>query len=109
MSSISTGLLGTGEPPLFQGNLWNGLPHGQYAFLEVHDTGTAPRSGHHHVVEEPFLSSRFPDSSLRLSTTRLLLHNQGGEVRLQSNVWSGTSVVILLPYAIEHGLEDIQL
>ena len=93
------------EPPLYQGNIWNGLPHGQFAFLEVHDTGSAPNSGIHRVVDEPFSSGEFPDPGLRLSAIRPLLHHMGGELRLQSGAWCGTSVVILLPYAIEHGLE----
>lgn len=106
--SISTGVLGSDAPALYQGNLWRGLPHGQYAFLEVHDTGTAPHAGYHQVIEEPFLTSRYPRSSLRLASVRQLLANQGGEIRLQSSSWCGTSVVILLPYAIAHGLEEIR-
>lgn len=104
--SITTGLLGD-DGPIFQGNLFDGLPHGQYAYLEVHHTGTGPRTASHRVVEEPFLSSQHPDHSMRLSTIRLPLHNQGGEVRLQSRASLGTSIVLLLPYCVEHGLERL--
>lgn len=103
--SISTGVLGTDEPPLYQGNIWQGLPHGQFAYLEVHDTGTVPSGFHHQIVEEPFSSNHHPGSPMPLSTVRERLASQGGELRLQSISWSGTSLVMLLPYAIEHGLE----
>jgi PAS domain S-box-containing protein len=103
--SLSTGLLGDGEGPLYRGNPFRGLPHGQYAYLEVHDTGSSPGTGAHQVVEEPFLSSRFPGYSMRIATARLLLQNQGGEIRLQSSVWDGTSVVLLLPYCSAPVLE----
>lgn len=105
--TLWSGVVGEGDGPLYCGNLWSGLPHGQYAFLEVHDTGSAPWSGAHRVIDEPLFSSRFPEHAMRISEARLLLHNQGGEIQIESHSSSGTSVVILLPYCSEHGLEHV--
>jgi signal transduction histidine kinase len=102
--SITTGLLGNPEGPLYRGCLRSGLPHDQYAFIEIHDTGSAPRKGWHQVVEEPFLSGHHSGSAMRISRAKLLVHNQGGEIELQSTTWDGTAVVILLPYCGGYGL-----
>ena len=44
---------------------------------------------------------------MRIATARFLLQNQGGKIRLQSNVWDGTSVVLALPYCSADGLEGL--
>jgi PAS domain S-box-containing protein len=102
--SVSTGLLGGDAATIYSGNLYRGLPHAQFAYLEVHDTGNAPSGGDHRPVEEPFLTNNYPDDPLRLTTARRLLAHQGGEIRLASSPWFGTSVVLLLPYSSEPDL-----
>lgn len=103
--SISTGLLGAGSVALYPGNLYRGLPHAQFAYLEVHDTGDAPSGGPHRIVDEPFLTNHHPGELLRIATARQRLATVGGEIRLVSSPWFGTSVVLLLPYAIEPELD----
>ena len=99
--SISTGLLGGDAGLVYPGNLYRGLPHAQFAYLEVHDTGNGPSGGEHRATEEPFLTSHDPGEPLRLAAARRLLARQGGEIRLSSSPWFGTSVVLLLPYSVE--------
>jgi len=99
--SISTGLLGSDAETVYSGNLFRGLPHTQFAYLEVHDTGSGPSGGEHRGIEEPFLTSHDPGEPLRLAAARRLLARQGGEIRLVSSPWFGTSVVLLLPYSVE--------
>ena len=102
--SISTGLLGDDDATIYSGNLYRGLPHAQFAYLEVHDTGNAPSGGDHRAISEPFLTKHYPGELLRLETARRLLARQGGEIRLASSPCFGTSVVLLLPYSIEPDL-----
>ena len=102
--SVSTGLLGNDAVTIYSGNLYRGLPHAQYAYLEVHDTGNAPSGGDQRAIEEPFLTNHYPDEPLRLATARRLLGRHGGEIRLASSSWFGTSVVLLLPYSVEPDL-----
>lgn len=96
--SVSTGVLGTKPGPLFAGDLFQGLRRGHYAFLEVHDTGGAPRGCRRAATTEPFLSPHFPRHAIRYATAELLLRNLGGELRLESSWAGGTSVVMLLPF-----------
>jgi len=103
--SITTGLLGDETVSIYPGNLYRRLPHAQFAYLEVHDTGDAPNGGAHEIVDEPFLTSRHSGEPLRLAQVRELIARQGGEIRLASSPWTGTSVVLLLPYSIGPELE----
>jgi len=102
--SVSTGLLGGDAVTIYSGNLYRGLPHPQFAFLEIHDTGNASSGGDHRVIAEPFLTNHYPGEPLRLATARRLLARQGGRIRLASSPWFGTSVVLLLPFSIEPDL-----
>ena len=43
--------------------------------------------------------------AIRIATARLLLQSQDGEIRLQSNLWDGNSVVIALPYCGPHDVD----
>jgi PAS domain S-box-containing protein len=99
--SVSTGLLGGDAGTVYSGNLYRGLPHAQFAYLEVHDTGNGPSGGEHRAIEEPFITNHYSDEPLRLAAARRLLARQDGEIRLASSPWFGTSVVLLLPYSVE--------
>jgi len=97
--TIWTGLLGSGLGPIFRDGLRGSLPAGHYAYLEIHDTGGFS-SGHAPVrVTEPFLSARYPRHAITYATAESLVRAQGGELRLQSLRATGTSVVLLFPFA----------
>jgi PAS domain S-box-containing protein len=98
--TIWTGVLGAGVGPIFCGDLQRSLPAGHYAFLEVHDTGGAS-SGTAADLTEPFLSAQHPRHAIRYETAELLVRAQGGELRMQSLAATGTSVVLLFPFASE--------
>jgi PAS domain S-box-containing protein len=99
--TVWTGILGVSEGPLYAENLWRTLPPGQWAFLEVHDTGGRPGGVARAAVREPFLSARFPGHAVRFVEAEECLRAQGAEVRLESSLPDGTSVVFLFPYANE--------
>ncbi len=99
--TIWTGVLGEGLGPIFAGDLRSDLPAGHYAFLEVHDTGGASSSTTATAVAEPFLSSRHARHAITYATAELLVRAQGGELRIESCRATGTSVVLLFPFASE--------
>ena len=99
--TLWTGILGQGKGPLFEGNLWDGLPPGQWVFLEIHDTGGHPDGLYHKPVTEPFLSTGFAGHALRADEALASVREQGGEMRIESSPIDGTSVVLLFPYAAE--------
>ncbi|MEE8580580.1 MAG: hypothetical protein V3T33_03230, partial [Myxococcota bacterium] len=97
--TLSTGVVGVGNGPLFSGDLAAELPHGHYVYLEVHDTGPSTNAVARLQISEPFLSAAFPRHAITHATALLLMHHHGGELRMESAPWSGTSVVMLFPFA----------
>lgn len=99
--TLWTGILGQGRGPVYSGNLWQGLPPGQWVFLEVHDTGGHPDGIFHTAIREPFLSAGHAGHGVRFEDARACLRAQGGELRMESSPVDGTSVVMLFPFATE--------
>lgn len=99
--SLWTGILGSSEGPLFTGNLWRGLPQGQWVFLEIHDTGGQSSGIATGPVTQPFLTARHPGHALRYAEAEQWMREQGGELRMESSIYDGTSVVLLFPFATE--------
>jgi len=103
--TLWTGILGSSSGPIHGGNLWPGLPTGQWVFLEVHDSGGSPDGLHYNRVTEPFLSTAFAGNAagraVRYAEAESWLRAQGGELRMESTSIDGTSVVMLFPYAAE--------
>ena len=103
--SVSTGVLGSRPGPLFIGDLFRGLPRGNYAFVEVHDTGGGSSGSRRAATTEPFLSPHFPRHAIHHTTAELLIRNLGGVLRLESSWGLGTSVVMLLPFCGDEGFD----
>lgn len=97
--TISTGILGGRGRPLFAGDLRRAPADGHYVFLEVHDTGGASWDPTRGPIQEPFLTSCFSRHAIRRATAERLLATHGGEFRMESTLWGGTSAVMLLPFA----------
>ncbi|MCH7709043.1 MAG: PAS domain-containing protein [Myxococcales bacterium] len=104
--TIWTGILGVQFGPVFDGDLFEDLPPGHYAFLEVHDTGGEPAGDASRDTTEPFENPHFSQHSVPFDSARLRIRNLGGELRMQSSRSGGTSVVLLLPFC---GGEDLEL
>jgi len=100
--TLSSGILGSGAAPIYAGHFEPPLPDGHWAYLEVHDTGCFPSGGVWSKVTEPFLSTRFPADALRFNAAQDLLRAQSGELRVESSPITGTSVMLLLPFAAEN-------
>ena len=99
--TIWTGVLGAAVGPIFTGPLRWSLPAGHYAFLEIHDTGGVSSGTAATEVTEPFLCVQHPRHAIPYARASLLVRAQGGELRMQSSWATGTSVVLLFPFASE--------
>jgi len=103
--TIWTGILGVQFGPVFEGDLFEGLSPGHYAFLEVHDTGGEPDGNAAGEITQPFSSPHSSQHTIPFDTARLLVRNLGGGLRMQSSRSWGTSVVLLLPFCSGEDLE----
>ena len=99
--TLWTGILGEGDGPLHTGNLWRGLPPGQWIFLEIHDTGGRPAGTAVAPVSEPFLTASLPGQAVRYADAAAAVRAMGGELRLESSLPDGTALVFLFPFASE--------
>lgn len=99
--TLATGVLGSDTGLLFRGRFRPHLAEGHWAFLEVHDTGCFPSGAAWSRVTEPFLSTRFPSDALRFGVAQDQIRAHGGELRIESLSVTGTSAVLLLPFAAE--------
>ncbi len=99
--TLWTGILGQGDGPIHAANLWQGLPPGQWVFLEIHDTGGRPSGTAVAPVREPFLTASLPAPAVRYADAEAGVRAMGGELRLESSLPDGTSVVLLFPFANE--------
>jgi PAS domain S-box-containing protein len=99
--TFTSGILGESNRPMFRGSLEPCLPDGHWAFLEIHDTGCFPAGGSWSPVLEPFLSTLFPDRALRFAVAQDRLRVKGGELRAESSLSAGTSLLFLFRFAAE--------
>ena len=96
--TLSTGVLGDGPGPLFEGDLAGARPEEGYVYLEVHDTGGLPAGLVQSPVLEPFCSPRYHGTPVGLEAARKLLEAQGARILVEKGSWGGTAVMLLLPY-----------
>jgi PAS domain S-box-containing protein len=100
--TLGAGVLGSGDGPLFGGHFQPPLPDGHWAYLEIHDTGGFPSGAPWTPVTEPFLSTLHPADALRFRAAQDQIRAQSGELRVESSPITGTSVMLLFPFAAEN-------
>jgi signal transduction histidine kinase len=72
---------------------------GEYAFLRVQDQGTGIREEHMKRLFEPFFTTKPMGRGMGLATTRAIVRDHHGQVRLESVPGEGTTVTAWLPAA----------
>ncbi len=79
--------------------LAEGLPEGEYAFIEVTDTGRGMDAATRQRMFDPFFSTKAHGRGLGLAATLGIVRSHRGAVRVVSVPDSGTSIRIVLPPA----------
>ncbi|MEL6677710.1 MAG: ATP-binding protein [Pseudomonadota bacterium] len=86
------------------------VPAGDYALIEVADTGTGIREAELSKVFEPFYTTKKvgEGTGLGLSTAYGIVKQTGGYIFLDSNVGEGTTFTIYLPKAVSDPVTAVQ-
>lgn len=77
--------------------LAEGLPEGEYAFIEVTDTGAGMDAATRDRMFDPFFSTKAHGRGLGLAATLGIVRSHRGAVRVVSVPGAGTSIRIALP------------
>lgn len=94
--NISTGTLQAGRQYLDTLQP-GGLPEGEYAYIEVADTGSGMSPETRKKIFDPFYSTKFAGRGLGLSAVFGILKAHGGAIGLESAEGRGTTFRALLP------------
>ncbi len=71
---------------------------GQYATVEVHDTGCGMSPENKRRIFEPFFTTKFAGRGLGLSAVLGIIRAHKGSISVESQEGRGTTVRVLLPY-----------
>ena len=91
----------TGRRRLVEGDFRDALPRppdaGEYAFLEIEDSGIGMDRATRRKIFEPFFSTKFAGRGLGLSAVLGIIRSHRGYVRVRSQMGEGTVFTVLLP------------
>lgn len=84
------------------------LPPGDYVVLGVSDSGSGVASEHHERVFEPFYTTKpvGKGTGLGLSTVLGIVQRAGGQIRVRSEVGTGTTFQVFLPRSTDVAAAD---
>jgi len=94
---ISTGTKMCNKEYLANTHLNDNLNTGEYAFLEVRDTGCGIDAKDMKNIFDPFYTSKINGRGLGLPATLGIVRAHSGAIKVESELEQGTSITILLP------------
>jgi PAS domain S-box-containing protein len=97
--SISTGLVRADRHYLDEAFQAPDIPTGDYAYLEVSDTGSGMSPEVQARIFEPFFTSKFTGRGLGLSAVSGIVQGHKGALRVYSEPGKGSTFKLLLPVA----------
>ena len=111
MPAGGTILLRTAELSVGDGGPWSvaGATPGRYVLLEISDSGTGMDEQTRARIFEPFFTTKAlgVGTGLGMATVYSIVSQNGGHIRIASELGRGTAVGILLPWCLEAPAEEI--
>jgi CheY-like chemotaxis protein len=95
--TISTGLVRADQAFLKECYLGPHLPNGDYAFVEVADTGGGMDAATQARIFDPFFSTKFTGRGLGLPTVSGIVRGHKGAIKVRSQAGAGSSFTVFLP------------
>ena len=94
---ISTGVLFASREYLSDTVPVNDLPEGEYAFVQVSDTGPGMDAETRARIFDPFFTTKFTGRGLGLASVLGIVRGHRGAIKITSEVDAGTTFTVLLP------------
>jgi signal transduction histidine kinase len=95
--TISTGVVQADRAYLADAHLGPGLPEGEYAYLEVLDSGHGMHVSTVARIFDPFFSTKFAGRGLGLAAVLGIVRTHRGAIKVQSAPGQGTTIRVLFP------------
>ncbi len=95
--AITTGAMDCDRSYLQEAWLDENLPAGQYAYMEVADTGCGMERKTIDRIFEPFFSTKFTGRGLGMAAVLGIVRGHKGAIKVYSEVGKGTTFKVLLP------------
>lgn len=95
--SITTGAMDCDSKYLASAYIDESLPEGQYAYVEVTDTGSGMNEETLEKLFDPFFSTKFAGRGLGMSAVLGIIRGHRGAIKVYSEPGSGTSIKVLFP------------
>lgn len=98
--TLSTGVRFCDREYLSSPWLFQGLPEGNYVFIEVSDTGCGVNPEIIPRIFDPFYTTKFIGRGLGLPAVLGIARGHGGTIKVQSEIGTGSSFQLLFPVVI---------
>lgn len=95
--TVSTGAVKCDQADLAEAYIDEGLPEGQYVYIEVSDTGCGMTPEIQTKIFDPFFSTKIRGRGMGLPVVFGIIHAHRGAIKMQSESGKGSTFRILLP------------